>query len=261
MVFDPEYAPVPEIDARSEPVRSFMVDCLLRSRIETGLGAAPGAPDDDVNVYLAHLLTALLDPRYHERASRFVSPYESDLSTMLDGAPDRRHKYDVYRTNADHLLTMLGIFGGLQGKFPASPLAIPEGVFVGRGKAYYDFASVYSEALPDGARGVTEVLRKLSEGFESYLGVLRHTRSTYLNLIDRLSSGEWYHLERSISESEAGNAPPAGPTETAAALKDRLLDLILEQRAAPSPELSARIFDVVRQIREIDPRFGYPARD
>jgi len=263
MSFDPDYAQVPESDARHEPVCSFMVDCVLRSRIESGMGAVPGGSDDDVNIYLAHLLTAFLDPRYHERASRFVTPYESDLSAMIEGALDARLKYDVYRVNADHLLTMLGLFKGLrENSRPASPLSVPEEVYVGRGKAYYDFASVYSESLPDGARGVTDVLHKPSVGFECYLEVLRHTRSAYLNLIDRLSGGEWYHLERAVNQGPPAEAEAVGAcSDEAGPLKDRLLDLLLECRSTPSPETSAEILEIARRIREIDPGFRYPPGD
>jgi len=47
------------------------------------------------------------------------------------------------------------------------------------------------------------VLEKLSKGFEQYVDILSHMRGEYFNILDRLSTGDVYHLERSIDRFES----------------------------------------------------------
>ena len=49
-----------------QPSYHFSIHCLLYSRIEDGLSSAPDSYDEDVDVYLAHLLHAFINPEYAE---------------------------------------------------------------------------------------------------------------------------------------------------------------------------------------------------
>src|SRR6266853_6123553 len=75
-----------------------------------------------------------------------------------------------------------------------------EEAYIGRGKTYYHFAYSYSQQMHRKNAGVSEVLEKLSVGFEKYIRILSHMRGEYLDLLKRFSQGEVYHLERSVDE-------------------------------------------------------------
>ena len=45
-----------------QPTYYFMINCLLYSRMETGLVSNQDCYDEDVNVYLAHLLHSFINP-------------------------------------------------------------------------------------------------------------------------------------------------------------------------------------------------------
>src|ERR1041385_7001472 len=122
-----------------QPTYYFMINCLLYSRMETGLVSNQDFYDEDVNVYLAHLLHSFVNPEYVEQSRKFLSKYDTDVFRRLAHSTDARLKYLVYKTNADFLLVAIGIFDN-----PAAadaPRKQPtEEAYIGRGKTYYHFA-------------------------------------------------------------------------------------------------------------------------
>lgn len=243
-----------------KPTYHFMMKCLLYSRMETGLISNKDYYDEDVNVYVAHLLNSFIDPAYIKRAGKYLSKYDTEVFQRLSDSKDSRLKYTIYKTNADFLLVSLGIFNnpggaGPEGRAPAAitperRLVTPsEEAYVGRGKTYYRFAYTYSQQIHNPHAAITEVLEKLSVGFEKYLRILAHMRGEYLNLMDRLSRGEVYHLERSIDE--------ARKQEDIHALQDQFLDLFLEWQRTRDEKAKARIEKVVEAIRAMDPSFRF----
>ena len=86
-----------------QPTYHFMINCLLYSRMETGLVSNADCYDEDVNVYLAHLLHAFINPEYVEQSRKFLSKYDSDVFRRLSTSTDARLKYQIFKTNADFL--------------------------------------------------------------------------------------------------------------------------------------------------------------
>jgi len=243
-----------------KPTYHFMMKCLLYSRMETGLISNKDYYDEDVNVYIAHLLNSFIDPAYIKRSGKYLSKYDTEVFQRLADSQDSRLKYTIYKTNADFLLVSLGIFNNANGADPlgrgsgaASPerrLVTPtEEAYVGRGKTYYRFAYTYSQQIHNPHAAITEVLEKLSIGFDKYLRILAHMRGEYLNLMDRLSRGEIYHLERSIDE--------ARKQEDVHALQDQFLDLFLEWKRTGDQKVKERIGRIVEAIRALDPGFSF----
>lgn len=244
----------------TRPTYHFMMKCLLYSRLETGLVSNKDYYDEDVNVYIAHLLNSFIDPAYIKRSGKYLSKYDTEVFQRLADSQDSRLKYTIYKTNADFLLVSLGIFNNANGADPqgrgstaVSPerrLVTPtEEAYVGRGKTYYRFAYTYSQQIHNPHAAITEVLEKLSIGFDKYLRILAHMRGEYLNLMDRLSRGEIYHLERSIDE--------ARKQEDVHALQDQFLDLFLEWKRTGDQKVKERIGRIVEAIRALDPGFSF----
>ncbi|MCK4305725.1 MAG: hypothetical protein KAY24_15915, partial [Candidatus Eisenbacteria sp.] len=225
------------------PTYFFMMKCLLYSRMETGLVSNKDFYDEDVNVYIAHLLNSFIDPNYVQRANKYLSKYDTEVFHRLEDSKDARLKYTLYKTNADFLLISLGIFDNATGLDPttsSSPISPERKIFqpseeayIGRGKTYYRFAYTYSQMIHDPHAAITDVMEKLSEGFEKYIRILAHMRGEYLNLMDRLSRGEIYHLERTVDESKK--------TEDLKQKQDRFLDLYMDWKKDNSPETRAEL--------------------
>ncbi|MEK7823974.1 MAG: hypothetical protein AAB290_02890, partial [Candidatus Eisenbacteria bacterium] len=67
------YVDLKESSRSVQPTYYFMINCLLYSRMETGLVSNQDFYDEDVNVYLAHLLHSFINPEYVEQSKKFLS--------------------------------------------------------------------------------------------------------------------------------------------------------------------------------------------
>jgi len=232
----------------------FMITSVLKSRTETGLESNTLYYDEDVNVYLAGLLAAYVDPAYTEWTAPFISRFDTDVATMVR-ASGRREKYWIYKVNADHLMLTLGIFeAASEPTAPTQGIARPpqHRVYVGRGGTYYELAASYGRALARRPTASIEVLEKLSRGFEGYVTILNYLRSHYFNLIDRLGHRGLDAIQKLIDE-EARSTELKGRV-------DRLLDLYSEWRRTGDPALGPAIREAVEAIRALKPdfRFDFP---
>jgi len=143
-------------DQESVPTFHFMLKCLLYSRLQTGLVSNRDFYDEDVNVYMAHLLQAFINPDYLDRVKPYLSQYDSDVFQKLSGSQDARLKYTIYKTNADFLLVSMGMFDDAEAAMPErrgsssekSWLDPAEEAYVGRGRTYYRFAYTSASSSP-----------------------------------------------------------------------------------------------------------------
>ena len=238
-----------------EPTFFFMLNCLLYSRLEKGFPSNQDFYDEDVNVYLANLLCSFMKPEYHKRSRPYLSPYDSTLFEKIEHSTDARLKYTIYKTNADFLLISIGIFDNAEGRRPdtAQLFRNSEEASMGRGKAYYHFAYTYSQSMFRKSTGITEILEKLSNGFERYVEILSHMRGEYFNILDRLSKGEVYHLERSID--------PARASRELGTLQDEFLDVYSEYLRTKDQSLRPKVEQIAARIRELDDSFKFHMDD
>ena len=245
------YIDLKESSRTVQPTYYFMINCLLYSRMETGLVSNQDFYDEDVNVYLAHLLHSFINPEYVEQSKKFLSKYDTDVFRRLANSSDARLKYLIYKTNADFLLVSIGIFDNPIAPDPGTrtKVAPAEEAYIGRGKTYYHFAYTYSQQIHRKNQGVSEVLEKLSVGFDKYIKILSHMRGEYLDLVQRFSEGEVYHLERSVDE--------AHQQEVLRNKQDELLELYSAWKQAPTDETQENMERVVSEIRQINPSFKF----
>ena len=232
-----------------QPTYYFMINCLLYSRMETGLVSNQDFYDEDVNVYLAHLLHSFVNPEYVEQSRKFLSKYDTDVFRRMANSTDARLKYLIYKTNADFLLVSIGIFDNPGAATSPRKLQPAEEAYVGRGKTYYHFAYSYAQQMHRKNQGVSEVLEKLSVGFDKYLRILSHMRGEYLDLVKRLSNGEVYHLERSINEHSQ--------QELLRVKQDELLEMYSAWKTDPSQQHVKDLERIVGEIQQINPSFKF----
>jgi hypothetical protein len=180
----------------AEPVVSFVMDSLLNSRIATGLESNTECYDEDVNVYLALLLSSLVDAKYHSWMNQYVSAYESDIYEKLQYTRDQYVKFITYKVNADYLLLSQGIFDVPRSLLSKVETRNRDAML--RGKAYYQIAGSLTRQMREDRRALADVLLKLSEGYEKYLVILSYMRGQYLNIVKEFTPGEMFHLNREI---------------------------------------------------------------
>jgi len=233
-----------------QPAYHFAVNCLLYSRIAPGLVANPECYDEDVDVYLAHLLHAFINPEYAEQSKRFLSRYDVDVFRRFSTSSDARIQYRIHKTSADFLLLSVGIFDAPGPPESQRTRTQPsEEAYVGRGRTYYHFAYTYSQRMHRKNAGVAEVIEKLAAGFDRYLRILSHMRGEPLDLAERFAQGEVYRLERTANE--------AALQQLLRTKQDELLELYSAWQAGPDDGITGSIERLVGEIRQLNPDFHF----
>jgi len=229
----------------------FMLNCLLHARVHTGIESNSEFYDEDVNVYLAHLLNSQIDPKHIERSAEYVATDETHLHRMLEAARDDRDRYMIYRATADYLLMGTSVFDMFEGRTigPHAPFHLSTAFYIRRAAAYYQVASSYATKLRRGRSAVAATLQKLSEGIESYTTILSYMRGEYLDFIRRYTPGELFHLERSIEQIERDMALEQ--------MRDEFLDTYNEWRRTGVAELREKLMEKAKLLREYDPSFRF----
>jgi hypothetical protein len=229
----------------------FMMDALLHSRMEAGFPSNDDCFDEDVNVYLAGLLASLVYPPAGRDGARGGRSGDASLFEAAGAAAGTREKFELYRRAGDSLLVSLGIFKNARAKRPDSVphLALSDAAHIGRGKAYYAIARAYASQTRRRNTAIGDVLGKLSDNFERYLGVLSLMGGEHLNIFKQLSPGELYHLE---------SAPrPAQRSAELAARYDRFLDrysMYLREKSASARDA---LLAAAEEIRAMDSSFSF----
>lgn len=234
----------------------FMLNCLLHSRVQTGIESNTEFYDEDVNVYLAHLLNSHIDPKYLSRAAGLVALDDSDIYRMIADAGSDRHRYEIYRANADFLLMAVAVFDifGERHCHHRSAFHVPKTVYIARAAAYYSLASSYASRLGCGTTPIAETLAKISRGIESYVHILMYMRGQYLNFIRRYSDGELFHLERSIEDIRR--------EEIIEERRNEFLDVYHAWMNTHADDLRAQLCQTAQLLSEVDPSFEFtPPRD
>ena len=229
----------------------YMMNCLLYSRVESGFPSNDEYLDEDVNVYLANLLTETAGSEPETGSGRSLVSDDASLFQQIAAIENPRQKYMLYKTHADYLLLSLGIFGNPKGSRANSVpcMAMSENSCIGRGKTYYSLAQSYSVETHRRHTAVADVLGKLSNGFEKYVTILSCLRSDYFNFHHRMTEGELFHLEHSIDLEEH--------KEELKNLYDRFLDLYSNYRKKKTPGLKKKLDKVSARIGALDPSFKF----
>jgi hypothetical protein len=229
----------------------FMLNCLLHSRVHTGIESNSEFYDEDVNVYLAHLLNAHIDPSHIARTSELLAPDDATVHRMIADAPSDRHRYNVYKANADFLLIGVTVFDIYEdrhyNRHPA--FHVPSESRIGRAALYYALAASYAGKLGRGPASLAPTLLKICEGIEDYVRILAYLRGHYLDLIRRYSPGELFHLERSIQEIERG--------EMIERMRNEFLDTYHAWLKTGVSDLKKKLSEQARLLKEIDPTFEF----
>ena len=249
----PSYWELGDSEPGPEKTSYFVLDSLLKSRVDCGFESRENKYDEDVNVYLVHLLSQLVAG---PGLSQMAADRALDVFARVSDSMDLRHKSVVYRTTADQLLITTSLF-------TQTPFAEQNGqrVFqpgawdqIERGKEYYRYAAAYQERLPSGSPTMPHVLNSLSRQFENYVQVLFHMRGEYFHLFERIKEDQ---LQRLAAE-EPGDVPmPELNADELNVLRDEFLDAFSAWSENPTNDSRRQLERAVSQLRAADPAFQF----
>ena len=238
MRLDTPYYPIPA----SGPEGTFgaITEILLRTRLKLRWDEELQRNDEDVNTYLAGLLTSYIDPAYLAPVREVLSKYDVDVHQAVGRAQDRVQIYWIYKVNADDLLVSLGIFHRLWEKAKGE---------MGRLQRYYSCASEYQRRIYGKPTAVGEIQTKLSDGPERYLTLLAQVRSDYLHFVEQLGSVEIDELSSRIERFE--RELPIREKQ------DEMLDAYSACLREPAnPDLRRRLTEILEELKKLDPDFA-----
>jgi hypothetical protein len=203
-----------------------MTEELLAARRESQFPTNAGGPDEDVNVYLAHLLTS------HLRLDA------TDPALAGRPANSRHATSEAWRREGDRRLLALGLYGhGDPGRRRRVPLGWSEDE--ARRRDLADGRTSYELAAARAPRALAPVLRKLALGFAGYVHVLEVLARSRFGLGARLSAA-------ALRELTATTEPPAARRPSGEDI-DTYLDCLLEHGRAPSAATQAALAAAARR--------------
>lgn len=226
----------------------FLLGAILRSRINLGIERSIQELDEDVNVYLAHLLFAIALPEYHELAEPYLSTESSDVLRWVKATEDRTLRYFIFKINADHLLLHLAIFDDLGEKPRRGIFRRSKRHFSELGKLYYEQASNYHVRIYRKKTGVGEVLEKLARYFDLYSELLQTVRRDYLHFVTRFRDEAFERFLQELNRFEWESAKKQK--------MDHFLDLYSQWLKTKDPQLESEVHRILQEIRRFDPEFG-----
>lgn len=235
----------------------FLLESILKARDQSRGLARTLSFDEDVNIYLAHLLFAISLPEYHDMADPFLSVNTNEVFEWVRETDDPMLRYFIFKVNADHLLVQSTIFNPnaqLAKRFSIKKNASDEKVDEKNEERlsaifYYNQASRCHAGVYDKKTGVGEVLGKIAEQFDVYRYLLTYVREDYFKFIECFREQAFQHFLVRLSSYE----------------KDHLRDIRMEQfleayqgwLSTKAPELKNRVLHLVQELGQLDPQFHF----
>jgi len=227
----------------------YLLTAILKVREEKGFPSNQHVYDEDVNIYLAHLLFAVALPEYHEMSAPYLSQESSEILDWVRATEDKTIRYFIFKVNADHLLIHSAIFDDLAPKhgrkfFHRSPRYFQE-----LSKLYYDQAAGYHKRIYRKSTGVGEVLEKISKYLPFYQALLKHVRRDYFHFASGFRDKAFQQFLDELKNYEQ--------RFTRQSRTDLFLDLYGAWIKKPDTRLRQQLLDAARELEALDPTFHF----
>jgi hypothetical protein len=230
------------------------LESILKAKDQSNSGLTRALSfDEDVNIYLAHLLFAISLPEYHDMADPFLSANTNEVFEWIRETDDPMLRYFIFKVNADHLLVQSTIFNPdpKWAKRFSPKKDVPDEKSEERLSAilYYNQASRCHAGVYDKKTGVGEVLGKIAGQFDTYRHILANVKEDYFKFIECFREQAFQHFLVKLNSYE----------------KDHLRDIKMEQfleayqgwLSTKAPELKNKILPLVRELSQLDPQFRF----
>ena len=231
----------------------FLLESILKARDRgRGLPKSKGF-DEDVNIYLAHLLFAITLPEYHDMADSFLSPKPEQVFEWVRDTEDPMLRYFIFKVNADNLLVQSTVFNPdpeLAKRFSIKKdkrEVADEGSMAA--VLYYNHASRCHEGLHEKKTGVGEVLEKIAGNFDLYRKILADVRPDYFKLIDCFREQAFQNFYVKLDGYERQHQKEIKMEHFLEAYQRWLL-----QR---DPGQKNKVLSLARELQKLDPEFRF----
>ena len=230
-----------------ESAIAFLLDAILKSRMACRIPSNQRQFDEDVNIYLAHLLFVASLPDYQNAIQQYLSTNVSEMADLMEKTGDRIVRYFIYKVNADHLMVHLGIFRDLERE--RNPFGKSERQFSSMAEDYYRQAASYNRQIYRRQTAVGSVLEKLADGFEGYQRILHFTRREFFHFSNRFREDSFQKFLDDMGRYEH--------KENLERAMNRFLDGYADWLQTRDPEALNKLRAYARELEALDPSFSF----
>lgn len=227
----------------------YLLGAIINARNEGEFPSNFYVFDEDVNVYLAHLLFAVSLPEYHEMSEPYLSTNTSDVLRWVRESDDRTIRYFIFKVNADHLLVHSTVFDSLGHNGRKKIFNNTKKHYRELAKLYYEQAAAYHKRIYRKRTGVGEVLMKLALYFDSYQEVLRDVRRDYFHFVNNFRDQVFHQFMDEVRDYER--------VASKKHMLDEFLDLYGKWLGSKDPSLEKRIRILAAELERADPEFSF----
>jgi hypothetical protein len=243
----------PFIDLKSGAVQEtgfFFLKHILKARADLHFESGRHELDQEVNVYISGLLNSLAGATSFIRPKEYVSAFDADIRQYLEEHPGLRNEYIVYRDNADFGLLAHGVFLGYEHPGSYQHLVMPGGADQrDRIAQYYNLAASALSHLQGTHVALVAVFAALAEGMTEILPIMRRAAGYYFDLLERISGGSIYHLEREIDKMNSN--------KRYSEKLDDFLKAYSEYKAAPTEERKEALLALAGELSLMNEKFKF----
>lgn len=227
----------------------FFLHNILKARADLHFESGRNEHDQEVNVYISGLLSSLIASDDFLKQKEYISAFDTDVRHYLEIHPGVRNQYVVYRDNADFGLVLQGIFLGYSHEGSYQHLVMPDADPQGRIALYYELAASALGHLQGTRLSLVEVFTAIAGHIEEILLILRRAAGYYFELLEKLSDGSLYHLERELDGLSVKTAYTAK--------LDEFLKAYSAYKAAPTEEGKQALMKLAGELGALNEKFTF----
>lgn len=176
--------------------------------------------DEDVNVYMAHLMACQMTKEYHDMAKPYLTDDPKEVVKWVKETTDNMIRYFVFKVNADHILFNSSVVQNVK-YIGANKIRYQE-----IAKLYYDQAFAYATRLyvRRKSRSVPKSIQKISASYEAYRNIMT------------AMSDYWHKIDSEQTDSRIGSFENEFNCYYKREKTDEVLDKFLEAQKSGSKE-------------------------
>ncbi|MBN1492730.1 MAG: hypothetical protein JW938_01135 [Candidatus Omnitrophica bacterium] len=242
-------------DLEKNAAVSSLLDFYIKARESTNFPTNKKCFDEDVNVYICHLLFAFAMPNYNYITEQYISLVPDEVRMLVDMAEDNYFQYFIYKVNGDNLLLRLGLFDDLKhGVIKKGHKIVTDKVdYRELAKYYYQQAARCNRKIHKRKTALSEVLLKLVHHFDHYAKALKHVRRDYYFFYDCFEDEEFSKFSSEVKDYEKGMSLKAK--------QDLFLDLYSQWLRKKTQTLKKQLSKLCLELRGLDPTFSFKIDD
>jgi hypothetical protein len=232
-----------------ENTHYFFLENILKARINLHLDTGRSDYDEEVNMYLAELLAALVSPCPPAENKPYISAFDYEIKSYLELHRDPRTEYTVYKENADFGLSSVSVFLDYFHAGSYHHRVIGHTDSADRIALYYKLAASALAHLRGSQTTSVHVYLSIAEHIGDAMRLVRTVSGESFEFAERLSAGSMFHLEKELGEAARVKIYKSKLDDFLKAYQDHKDDTTDDKKAA--------LITLARELKDLNPAFRF----